>query len=134
MAFMDWKDDFGVGIAIIDQQHKKLVEMINILYDHMKAGKSGVVIESLLASLIDYTKVHFKTEEDFFSKYQYPQASPHIAEHGKFVETVGKFNQDYVNKKVGLSIEVLDFLTNWLRDHILIQDKAYGPFLRDQGQ
>jgi hemerythrin-like metal-binding protein len=131
---MDWKDDFGVGIAIIDQQHKKLVEMINILYDHMKAGKSGVVIEELLASLIDYTKVHFKTEEDLFAKHRYPQTASHVAEHEKFVETVGKFNQDYAKKKVGLSIEVLNFLTSWLRDHILIQDKAYGPFLKEQGR
>jgi hemerythrin len=106
----------------------------NILYDHMKAGKSGVVIESLLASLIDYTKVHFKTEEDLFAKYRYPQTVPHVAEHDKFVETVGKFNQDYAKKEVGLSIEVLDFLTSRLRDHILIQDKAYGPFLKQQGQ
>jgi hemerythrin len=133
MAFMKWEDAFSVGIATIDKQHMKLIDMINTLYDHMKAGKSGEVIEELLSSLIDYTKVHFATEEKLFERYGYPQAAAHKKEHDDFVGTVAKFNQDYLDKKAGLSIQVLNFLTKWLRDHILITDKAYGPFLTEKG-
>jgi hemerythrin len=129
MAFMDWKESYSVGIAAIDGQHKILVGMINTLYEHMKAGKSGEVIEKLLAALIDYTQVHFKTEEDLFAAKGYPQAAAHEAKHAAFVEKVGKFNEDYKAKKIGLSVQLLEFLTDWLKEHIQLEDKAYSPYL-----
>lgn len=129
MAFMEWESDFSVGIDAIDKQHHHLIDLINMLYDAMKAKKSNEMMGGLIKELIDYTRFHFKKEEDLFAEFAYPSAAEHIAEHGKFIETVGKFNQDYLDKKIGVSVKILDFLMDWLKGHILLKDKAYGPFL-----
>jgi hemerythrin len=132
MAFMEWESDFSVGIDEIDKQHHHLIDLINLLFDAMKAKKSGEVMERLIKELIDYTQSHFKTEEALFVRFAYPEAAGHVAEHGNFIETVAKFNRDFLDKKIGVSIKILDFLMDWLKNHILVKDRAYGPFLSEK--
>lgn len=132
MAFMEWESNYSVGIENIDKQHNHLIDLINKLYDAMKAKKTNEIMEDILRELINYTLIHFKTEEDLFAEFGYPTAVEHTAEHKNFVETVGKFNQDYLNKRVGVSVKILDFLMDWLKNHILGEDKAYGPFLSEK--
>lgn len=128
-----WKEDYSVGIAEIDRQHMELIGMITDLHDAMMQGRGGTVLETILERLVDYTKVHFKTEEDYFKKYAYPQAAEHIAEHEKLVADVERFNRDYLGHKAILSVDLLDFLSDWLTDHIIGSDKLYAPFLKEKG-
>ena len=65
MAFFNWEDRFSVGIAEIDMQHQKLVQMLNELYDAMKAGKGNDVLGKVLNGMIQYTASHFATEERY---------------------------------------------------------------------
>jgi len=133
MPIITWTDSFSVKVVEIDNQHKKLVEMINRLYEAMKVGKSKDVMGEILDNLITYTATHFKTEEKYFDLYHYPEKETHKAEHEKFVETVTKFKNDFESGNAIISIEVMNFLKEWLTNHINGSDKQYTKCFNDQG-
>lgn len=133
MAFIDWKYSFSVNVEKIDQQHKMLIEMINNLHEAMKQGKGKVILGDIINGLICYTDTHFKTEEVYFEQYLYPQATIHKAEHDEFVKAVSSFKSDFDKGKVILSNDILQFLKNWLQNHIIGSDKHYTKFLNDKG-
>jgi hemerythrin len=133
MALMTWDESFSVGVADLDEQHKKLVGMLNSLNDAMMTGKSKDVLQGLLTELIGYTASHFGSEEKLFAKYEYLETSMHMYEHKKFVQKVLEFEKGFKEGKLMLSIEVRDFLRDWLVKHIMGTDKKYGPFLNSKG-
>ncbi|MGK9367336.1 bacteriohemerythrin [Melioribacter sp. Ez-97] len=133
MSLINWNDTYSVRVKVLDSQHKKLVDTINLLYDAMKQGKSNEVLAKIIYDLIGYTKTHFKSEEDLFEKYNYPNKLSHKKEHDDFVNSVGKFYEDFQNNRAGLSLEIMNFLTNWLTKHIKGSDKAYSKFINEQG-
>lgn len=133
LTLIKWTDSFSVNVTEIDMQHKKLVEMINKLYDAMKVGKSRDVMGETLNDLISYTATHFKTEEKYFDLYKYPEKETHKAEHEKFVETVTKFKTDFDAGNATISIEVMNFLREWLTKHINGSDKKYTKCFNDHG-
>ena len=133
MAFLEWQDSFSVKIPSIDKQHQKLIAMINELMDAMKQGKGNAVLSDIIEKLADYTVVHFNTEETYFEKYGYPETEEHKKEHQDFVNKVLDFKQGFEAGKIGLSIEVMSFLKDWLKGHILGTDQKYSDFLVSKG-
>ncbi len=133
MAFMDWTPSLSVNVAEIDNQHKKLVDMINELSDAMKARKGNEVLGKIINGLADYTKVHFATEEKYFDKFGYAETAAHKAEHQQFIRDISKFKQDFDSGKLSISIDVLKFLSNWLVKHIKGTDQKYSQFMNDNG-
>lgn len=133
MAFLDWKDDYRTNVTEQDEQHAKLIELINNLYDAMKAGKSKEIMEQTLENLVDYTGYHFSTEEDLMAKYNYPEIESHKKAHEDLVKQVLDFQEKYNTGKLGLSVDLLNFLNKWLIDHILATDKKLGSFLKLKG-
>lgn len=133
MALITWNDNLSVNIRGLDNQHKQLISVINELHDAMKQGQSNQIISKVLFNLSVYTKTHFKSEEELFDKYNYPQKNSHKKEHDAFVEKVEKFLSEYKNGKSNLSFEVMNFLTQWLINHIQKSDKAYSSFLNNNG-
>lgn len=133
MPIITWTDTFSVKVAEIDTQHKKLVEMINKLYEAMKVGKSKDVMGEILNNLISYTATHFKTEEKYFDLYSYPEKENHKTEHKEFVETVTKFKNDFDSGNATISIELMNFLRDWLTKHINGTDKKYTKCFNDHG-
>jgi len=133
VEIMPWKEEYAVGIKQIDEQHKRLVRLLNDLHQAMAEGKGRGVMAGILAQLIDYTKGHFATEERLMQGYSFSGYAGHKSEHDQLTKTVLNFQQDLNSGKAVMSIEVLDFLKNWLRNHILGTDQKYGPFLKSKG-
>jgi hemerythrin len=133
MPLFEWTADLSVGIEEFDSHHKRLVQLINKLHDSIHAKDENIVIEEVLAELSNYTLYHFFAEEDIMQRYEYPQYFEHRKEHLSLTEKTLDFIQDLHNKKAGLSVNVLDFLKEWLRHHILETDKNYAPFLNHRG-
>lgn len=129
MELIEWSDKYLVGYNEIDNQHKGLVIMINELYNLMTIGKSKENLEIIFNHLTAYTKEHFNTEEIMMKKYAYPDFEQHKLEHSKFIERLKSFKTDFENNKITISIEVLNFLKDWLLNHIFISDKKYMPLL-----
>ena len=133
MALIQWNSTLSVNITQIDNQHMKLVELVNTLHDRMKEGKGKAALSGILNELTNYTVYHFKTEEDLFRKYNYPQTDAHLKEHDALVQQVVKLKADFDNGKSVLTLDVMNFLKDWLTVHIMGDDKAYTPFLKSQG-
>lgn len=133
MALVVWSDILEVNISQIDNQHKKLVSMINELHDAMKLGKGKEVMAKILNGLIQYTATHFKTEEDLFARYGYPDTAAHKREHIAFVGKVKEFKQGFDAGKLSVTLEVMNFLSKWIQQHIKGSDMKYAPFFQEKG-
>jgi hemerythrin len=133
MALIQWSADLSVGVGEMDRQHQQLVKLINDLYDAMRAGKAKAVIGQVIESLIQYTRSHFTTEEKYFKQFGYPNAQDHIREHVNFIGKVAAFKKDFDSNRLGLSITVMDFLSDWLRSHIKGVDHQYSAFFLEKG-
>ena len=133
MALITWNDSLSVNVEEIDKQHQKLVQIINDLHDAMREGKEKEVLGNVLTRLIDYTSCHFSTEEKYFDKFGYPDSDPHKKEHIYFLEEVLEFKKAFDEDKVLLTIELMNFLKDWLTNHMQGSDKKFGLFLNEKG-
>lgn len=133
MALIQWNASLSVNIAEIDTQHQRLVAMINELNDAMVQGRGKDVIGKIIGGLATYTATHFATEERHFDRYGYPATATHKQEHRDFTTKVGEFKQGFDEGRLGLSVSVMNFLSDWLRSHIKGSDMQYSPFLNAKG-
>jgi hemerythrin len=133
MALVQWNDTLSVKINEIDGQHKKLIKMINDLQDAMRAGKGKDTLGLILNELARYTSDHFSTEEKYFERFNYPETATHMNDHARFIRQVGAFKADFESGKIGLTIKLMDFLSDWLQHHIMSVDKQYSAFFNEKG-
>ena len=133
MAFFEWSNNMSVGVKASDDDHKRLIDLINKLYNGMKSGEGRVVVGKVLDDLVSYTKYHFAREEEFFNRTAYPAADDHKKEHRELVEQAVNLQSRYKSGECALSIETLDFLRDWLNQHILTTDKKYSDHLNANG-
>ncbi len=133
MPLFQWSQDMSVNITEIDNQHKKLVDLINLLHDSMKSGKGKDVLGKLLNELTDYTVNHFGTEEKLFQKYGYPEYARHKKDHDDLTKQVIDIKTKLEGGATILTVEVMNFLKDWLNNHILHADKKYTAFLNAKG-
>jgi len=132
MAIINWTDDLSVKIDKFDNQHKKLISLLNDLYDAMKIGEGKNVIADVLKGLIDYTQYHFNSEEEAFKKYNYPDFEKHKKEHNDLMQKAYDLQKDYNEGKILVTVETLNFLNTWVSTHIKGSDKEYSDYLKDK--
>ena len=125
-----WETRYVLGIKDIDDQHRRLVGMINSLHTGMKEGRGREATDDILRSLMDYALYHFKAEEDLMSRYNFPDLPKHREEHLAFMDRVGELSARHGAGEFLVSLELNDFLKAWLSDHILSTDMRYAPFVR----
>jgi hemerythrin len=128
-----WQSKYSVGIPEIDAQHKKLVAMINDLFKAMRVGGGEQVLGKLFDSLLNYTNQHFAFEENLMRTGKYAALDAHIEEHRRLVAQVQELRGKFVNGKIGVSIQMMTFLKEWLQAHILGSDSKYAQVLRSAG-
>jgi hemerythrin len=134
MPLMTWNDKLSVGVAALDNVHKKLVSLLNELFDAMNSGHGKDALGKILDGLIEYTKFHFAHEEKLFAQTGYPESDAHKQLHADFARQVLEVQQKYKSGATGtLSLEVMRFLKSWLMDHIQGTDMKYGPYLNGKG-
>lgn len=128
MALIIWTDKLSVGVPEIDEQHKKLVSMINSLHDAMKAGKGKEQLKLVLDDVTNYVLVHFAYEEKLFIQYQYPEYKEHKAAHDAFVKKVTEMRAMYDQQRLQAG-QLMIALQEWLIKHINDIDKRYSSLL-----
>ncbi|MBI5236100.1 MAG: hemerythrin family protein [Deltaproteobacteria bacterium] len=133
MALFNWSDRYSVDVGVFDGHHKRLVELINELHDAMRSGHARDMLGSTLKGLIDYTRMHFAEEERLMSAHGYAGLAAHRIEHEKLVTKVSELHAKYVAGDNTLTIETMNFLKDWLINHILVTDKQYGVFFKSRG-
>ena len=133
MAFFEWTDELSVNVGAIDAQHKQLVEMINSLNEAMLRKKGREMQKATIDAMVDYAATHFKLEEGYMKKFQYPDFEKHKSEHDKFTRTALDLKERAEQKSFGLTLEIMGFLRTWLLDHIMGTDKKYSAFFNAHG-
>lgn len=133
MELIQWTDNYLTGFKEIDNQHKALVVLINELFNLMQEGKAKKHLDDIFDHLTDYTKKHFFEEEKMMVKYAFKEFNEHKEEHKKFIDQLAKLKSDFKKEKVTISIETLNFLKNWLLNHILVTDMRYVPHIKEMG-
>lgn len=124
IEILEWSERFKLGHKRIDSDHQKLIALINQLSDAMtkRVGKEACC--GVLQELVSYFQTHFAMEEDLMARHNYSQSAAHKAEHVQFVKQVEELQAKFETGSVTLSISLLNFLRNWLANHILMTDKA----------
>jgi len=130
---MEWSSDLSVGVGLIDDQHKVLLDLVNELHAGMRNRKSDAVLVGIVERLKEYTVKHFAQEEELFDRYGYPETAMHKEIHAKLVQQVLDFESGLKSGKAKVSMEIMRFLKDWLVNHIMGTDKKYGPFMNSKG-
>jgi hemerythrin len=122
-----------VNIAEIDEQHKKLVNLVNELDAAMVKGKGKDALGKTFSALINYTKTHFGTEERIMKTHGYPDYEEHKAKHDAMTQKVLNLHKEFQQGKVTITLDTMNFLQDWLAKHILGTDMKYAPYLSSKG-
>jgi hemerythrin-like metal-binding protein len=130
MSMFEWKPEYSVEFATIDTQHKRLFQLANNLHIAMSTGKGRDKLSSLLSELIDYTKSHFSDEEALMRTNGYADYAGHKRLHDELTQQVVKFQKEFAAGSSALSVDLMQFLSDWLRHHIMQTDVKVGAFLR----
>jgi methyl-accepting chemotaxis protein len=132
-TLMKWGPQYSINVRMFDDQHKRLIDMVNQLNDAMNSGKGFDVLKTILGGLVEYTVTHFDDEERILTKNNYPDLAAHKKEHEALKKTAGELMQKFNGNSNALSSEVMVFLKNWLVTHIQGSDKKYAQFLNSKG-
>jgi hemerythrin len=130
MSLFKWEDKFLVGHSDIDAQHKRLFQLADELHTAMAAGKAQAKVSETLNSLIAYTKLHFANEERLMMTNKYPDYQAHKEQHDKLTAQVVEFQREFAAGRTILTIDLMQFLKNWLAHHIGKTDQKVAEFLK----
>lgn len=131
--FVRWDDSLSVGIEMIDQDHKKLIDLINNLQQAVYYPTGEAFEKQALEELLDYTKYHFQREEQMLQENGYPEFDEHKAQHEKMIGKVGAVMARYEKEPEETIEELCLYLRRWLLEHIAGTDQRYGPYLNERG-
>ena len=126
LEIFPWNDNFECGIEIIDQQHKRLVELLNSLVSHIAFQSEAPTLDKILESITEYVQFHFTTEEAIWRDHFEDDvwATWHHQSHGDFIGEVARISHEKSSKSHDeMLLGIVRFLTHWLAHHILDSDK-----------
>lgn len=129
-----WKPSYSVGIAMFDDEHKKLFDLILQMHSALKHMPGKDEARAVLIELQKYTESHFSKEEAMMEKHGYPDIEKHKMEHKEMISKVEEFQKDFESNDVAVTKETLRYLQNWLTHHILVTDKKYSDFFQSKGE
>jgi len=132
MAYIEFNDSLKVENKLIDQEHATLIDYINLLQKAIENETSVKIVGQVLEGLTEYTKTHFFVEEEMMKAFAYPDVDKHKAAHEGFKSKLAKLIEDYSNGDTQISGSTLEFLKDWLTEHILKIDRKLSDFLADK--
>jgi len=128
---INWNPEvYGIGLQAMDDEHKVLVGLINALDQHKQSADRSH-LANILKTLEHYTKNHFAHEEQIMSRMGYNRFDLHRQQHLNFIRTIQEIEKKFAQQKQPeeLMNKTLQFLREWLTQHILVEDRAYVEFL-----
>lgn len=133
MPFMVWNDRISVEVEDLDADHKKMVEMINVLYEAILAGNGRRELIGLLDRLVDYTRYHFTREEAWMERIGFPELAAHRQEHERMAVWINMIWRDFHNHTATApTLETMNTLKDWLFGHILGSDQKYAAYGKER--
>ena len=128
-----WRDEYAMGDPAVDRQHRQLFVLLDRLYEAVCIGEGQEAVGGVLEELLAYTREHFHLEEVVMRDINYPAREAHQQEHEKLMAEVRHQLETFRRGERIVSIELLEFMNNWLGNHILKSDRQVSDFIRQRG-
>lgn len=132
MPIVQWQVSYEVNIEEFDRHHRWLVALLNKVYDGFVKGENQELLIAALDALIDYATYHFSAEEHWMKQQGYPDVRQHIQEHERFTRRIVEMQKDFHAGRRKLSLELLQFLSNWITNHIVREDGDYALYVASE--
>lgn len=129
MKELVWDSTLSVHVKEIDEDHRRLVDLFNLLNHSVVEGDSRDYVEAVLEELISCTVWHFRHEERLMLKYAYDDLEAHKKEHQDLIDSVQVLQARLLREGQAVSTEEIEFLEHWLTEHILVADMQLGSYL-----
>lgn len=133
MGTIEWTEDLSVGIDLVDDQHKMLIQHLSDFSTAIESAKEAGEILKIMGFLLDYTDFHFSAEEKYMEELGYPGKEHHEKQHVEFKNTLNNLVEDFQEEGItkALADSIDTFLWNWLVNHIKTVDVEFGSFLKN---
>ncbi len=129
-----WDDEYSVNIPVLDEQHRKLIEIINkaSMVVEISSNSLKSVLE-ILDEMTEYALKHFKEEEHYMEKFHFTGYQAHKNEHINFINIVLDYKNRAVYGDYQIASKTLEYLVQWYVNHIQVTDKEYIDFFKENG-
>jgi hemerythrin-like metal-binding protein len=129
MKGLVWDRTLSVDVDEIDEDHRRLVDLFNMLSRAVGEGNAPDIIEALTEELVSCTLWHFRHEERLMLQYGYQGLSEHKAEHEELIASAKALQRRLLQGGNPPGREDIEFLEHWLTGHILGADMELGAYL-----
>ena len=130
---LEWKKSYSVKIRKIDQQHRKVLKIINRLYATQTNQLQRSDMQQLFDELREFIQTHFHDEEELMLKHNYPGYAEQKKEHDAFIDLVCEYQKNLLKNRQEVTINLFNSLWDWFANHIVRLDQQYVPYLRSKG-
>ena len=130
---ISWSDDYSVGVAELDKQHKRIIDVINELNMNLDLSSRSEKLHNILGRIIIYGQNHLDYEESLLIENSYPDLENHIKKHQDYRKTVSDFAVEILEYKEDLPVKLLEYLNQWWVSHIQVEDMKYKSFFEEKG-
>lgn len=134
MAYFEWADDMAIDHGPIDEDHQRLVALVNELHTATSAGSGQDVVEKVLTELIRYTLAHLQREEQVMATLHFPHLEQHKVRHAQFTDQLQSLQKKYEAGSITVASQLSSVLRDWLSLHIRRSDKEIKSFLVERSR
>lgn len=124
-----WTDAYSVNVEKLDDQHKQYFRLLEDMHQGMQAGQGQAMLGIVLEKLVGYVTLHFSAEEQAMRDANYPNFFLHKRQHDEFALKIAKTVKQFKAGDVDITLDLMDYLNNWLVNHIQKADKQYAPYM-----
>jgi hemerythrin len=130
-SFIEWETRHAIGIGLIDEQHQKLIDITNQLFEGCLLGNETAARHFKIAirQAVDYARHHFLTEEILMETIKYPGIEQHRKEHAEFIKEILKRTRDFEEGKLFVPNSLVRYLRDWFMTHVALFDKKYAEYI-----
>lgn len=135
MTLIKWRASFETGVAEMDEQHKKIIELINEIYPSIRKENCREKLQKILGEMDQYALEHFEAEEGLLAQQNYPELDEHRESHKEYMVSLQQLKVQLEGEggnDKDVATAIYSYLRQWWQDHIVELDKQYGPFLQEK--
>lgn len=128
-----WTDDFSVGVRKLDEQHKKIINFLNLLIESPDLSVHSETLNRVLPELLRYSTEHLYYEEKLLKDNNYPDFEDHKRFHVDYIDKISDISIGSMGLDSRAPFELIYYLKHWWENHILREDMKYRAFFQEKG-
>jgi len=122
MEFLEWKENYAIGIPSVDAEHRDLIELINEVHRRLEAGERGMTVGDFLGEVFARISAHFALEERIMRERHYDQLRPHKTDHERLLDGIRDIMDDYEDREFFEPAALAQRLNDWFAEHFRTHD------------